>query len=475
MIKALAVVAAATLTVALGVAAPAGAAIVASQASLVNGQLTIVGSGAVPGSNVTVDNGPPTGLANAEGDFSISASGFSEPSCIATLYDGSVSVEVSLSGCTPTISRPPAVPGPPSLVGPPPGASVTEPVALSWQPPAGGRGLSFQWQVSTHPNFHTLVLTAVTASNVTSTTVSGLADGKYYWRVQSVSFPPFPYFTLFGNWAPTRSLTITGQAPGTPGTPTLTSPDGTEFHPVESFPLTWTTAQGAASYRLQISTSQTFAPGTVLDDVPESTTTARAPLIDLETPLFVRVFGVAANGTLGLPSPTLALRLTFHAPVPPPPSLLTPAGGATVTLPVALSWTADPNPQTAGYELDISSSPSFPGGCADAVLCVTDLTPPRWVVNSLAAGTYFWRVRSSHGLAGPDTGAVTAWSAARSFTVSNAPPRVKSLIIDVFTEGGVVLRSHTHVFSGTRPGPPAPLGHHARSTVLTVRAIEHAA
>ena len=98
----------------LGTPVPADAAIVTSQASLVNGQLTIVGSGAVPNSNVTVDNGPPTGQADAQGNFTISASGFSEPSCIATLYDGSVSVEVTLSGCTPTISAPPPVPGLPT-------------------------------------------------------------------------------------------------------------------------------------------------------------------------------------------------------------------------------------------------------------------------------------------------------------------------------------------------------------------------
>jgi hypothetical protein len=272
MIKALAV-AAATLTAVPGVAAPAGAAIVTSQASLVNGQLTIVGSGAVPNSTVPVDNGPPTGQADAQGNFSISASGFSEPSCVATLHDGSVSVEVTLSGCTPAISRPPAVPGPPAPVGPSPGASVTEPVALSWQPPAGMPGMSFRWQVSTHPSFHTLVLTATTGPRITSTTLSGLADGTYYWRVQSVRFPPSPYFSLFGHWAATRSLTITGQAPGTPGTPALTSPEGTEFHPEESFPLTWSTAPGAASYRLQMATAPTFVPGTVLVDVPESTTT----------------------------------------------------------------------------------------------------------------------------------------------------------------------------------------------------------
>ncbi len=91
-------------TATLAVAAAASAAIVTSQASLINGQLTIVGSGAVPGSNVSVDDGPTTGPADSQGNFSISASGFSEPSCVATLYDGSVSVEVTLSGCTPSIS-----------------------------------------------------------------------------------------------------------------------------------------------------------------------------------------------------------------------------------------------------------------------------------------------------------------------------------------------------------------------------------
>jgi hypothetical protein len=134
------VVAGAMLAAAVAVAGPADAAIITSQASLVGGQLTIVGSGAVPDSNVTVDNGLPDGQADAQGNFSISASGFSEPSCVATLYDGSVSVQVTLSGCTPTISAPPTAPGPPSATGPPPGASVTEPVVLSWQPPQVRRG-----------------------------------------------------------------------------------------------------------------------------------------------------------------------------------------------------------------------------------------------------------------------------------------------------------------------------------------------
>jgi hypothetical protein len=444
------VVAGVLLAATLGAAAPADAAIVTSRASLVDGQLAIVGSGAVPGSNVTVDNGPPTGLADAQGRFSISAGGFSEPSCVATLYDGSVSVEVNLSGCTPAISPPPTVPGPPSLAAPAPGASVTEPVTLSWQPPAATSGVSFQWQVSTSPRFATLVLTATTSAKAVSTTLSGLAPGTYYWRVQSVSFPPEPYFPLFGSWSPARSVTITGEAPGAPGTPALTAPaPGSQFHPEETFPLTWTTAKGAASYRLQLASSPAFAPGTLLADVPESATSAHAPLLGFPTALFVRVFGVAASGTLGLPSPTLALHITFRAPVPPAPRLLSPGNGATVTLPVALSWTSDPNPQAEGYQLEIAATPGFAGGCGDVEECVTGLSQPRDTLDSLPAGLHYWRVRSFHGLAGPGTGAVTAWSAARSFTVSSARPKIGSLTVNVFTEGGVVLRSHTHVFSGT--------------------------
>jgi hypothetical protein len=436
---------------ALGTAAPAGASIVTSQASLVNGQLTIVGSGAVPGSNVSVDDGPTTGPADAQGNFSISASGFSEPSCIATLYDGSVSVEVTLTGCTPTISPPPVVPGPPTPAGPPSGTSTTEPVALSWQPPAGMAGVSFQWQVSTDPSFTTLVLTAVTSPKVISTTLSGLAPGTYYWRVQSVSFPPSPYFPLFGNWTPVSSLTITGEAPGTPGRPALTAPaQHSEFHPEESFPLAWTTVPGAVKYRLQMSSRRTFAPGsTMLTDVTEHRTRARAPLFGFQTPLFVRVFAVAANGVLGLPSRILALHITFHAPIPGPPSLLAPADGATVTLPVGLSWTPDPNPQTEGYQLEINTTRNFAGGCGGVEECVTGLSKPRDTLFTLPAGIHFWRVRSFHGLRRPNSGAATAWSASRSFTVSGAPPQIKKLTIDVFSGGGTILASHTHVFSGT--------------------------
>jgi hypothetical protein len=192
-----------------------------------------------------------------------------------------------------------------------------------------------------------------------------------------------------------------------------------------------------------------FAPGTLLIDVAEHSTVASAPLFDFQTPLFVRVFGVNAQGVLSLPSTTLPLRITYKAPIPAAPTLVSPADKAIVTLPVTLKWTPDPNPQVEGYQLEINSNPSFSGGCGGVEECVTGLSQPLDTLFSLPSGVHFWRVQSSHGLAGPDRGAVTAWSAARSFTVSDAPPQVESLTIDVFTGGQTFLRSHTHVFSGT--------------------------
>jgi hypothetical protein len=428
----------------------ANAAIVTSQASLIDGQLTIVGSGAVPHSTVTVDGGLPIGQADAHGDFSISASDFSESSCVATLFDGSVTVEVTLSGCTATISPPPTPPGAPSLVGPPEGTSTQEPFALSWDAPTGSTGLSYRWQVSSQSSFASLVQTDFTNPKVTATTLSGLALGTYYWRVQSVKSPPDPYNLLFGNWSPVRKVTITGESAGTPGAPSLTTPvAGSEYHPVETFPLAWTSSPGASSYLLQMAPSATFAPGTLLAEVTEHSTTASAPLFGFQTPLYVRVFGMTAQGILGLPSPTVGLKITYKAPVPPAPKLLSPADGATTLLPVALQWTADPNPQVEGYQLEISNTSSFAGGCGDIEECVSGLSQHRDTLFSLPSGVHYWRVQSSHGLAGHGRDAVTPWSAVRSFTVSADPPEIQSLAIDVFTEGGVVLRSHTHVFSGT--------------------------
>jgi hypothetical protein len=66
-------------------------------------------------------------------------------------------------------------------------------------------------------------------------TVSGLAAGAYYWRVQGVSNN-----FVQGSWSAPRAVRVTGAGPGAPATPMLNQPrGGTNFHPWESFGMSW--------------------------------------------------------------------------------------------------------------------------------------------------------------------------------------------------------------------------------------------
>src|SRR5256885_1785659 len=124
----------------------------------------------------------------------------------------------------------------------------------------------------------------------------------------------------------------------------------------------------------------------------------------------------------GLPNGT-AFSVFFNNPVGPAPSPLTPANGASVTLPVTFTWTDVPKPQASGYELQIARDAAFSSIEED----VPQLNDPRRTVLSLTSGLKFWRVRSFQGDSSPTTAAATAWSAARTFTVASGPPAVASV------------------------------------------------
>ena len=98
---------------------------------------------------------------------------------------------------------------------------------------------------------------------------------------------------------------------------------------------------------------------------------------------------------------------------------------AVVTLPVTLDWSDVPNPQSSGYEIEISRNSSF----TDIEEFDPQLNDSNRTVLSLTSGTKFWHARSVQGNNSPNTAAVTAWSTARSFTVSSAPPTVASVTL----------------------------------------------
>jgi hypothetical protein len=105
---------------------------------------------------------------------------------------------------------------------------------------------------------------------------------------------------------------------------------------------------------------------------------------------------------------------------PPPPSggpaapvQSAPANGASVTVPLTLSWSAVTHPSgIIGYNWEISSAPAF---STLVTKNSTSGTVTQDGVGGLVAGTYYWRVQAVNGAL-----VQGAWSATRSFVVTGA-------------------------------------------------------
>ena len=100
------------------------------------------------------------------------------------------------------------------------------------------------------------------------------------------------------------------------------------------------------------------------------------------------------------------------AATPPTPSPVSPAAGASVTAPFTISWSAVTDPSgIVAYNWEVSASSNFTSIAANnSTMGATQDT-----VSGLGSGTWFWRVQSVNG-----NFVQSAWSAARSFTVTGA-------------------------------------------------------
>ena len=313
----------------------------------------------------------------------------------------------------------------PTALGPASGAQVVVPFTLSWSAVSDPSGIvAYNWQVSPSSTFSPVIQQNST-SGQTQDSVSGLANGSYFWRVQAVN-GAFEQ----GAWSQPRSFTVTGVGPGEPGTPTLSPPKGgTQFHPFESITFTWSSVPGAVTYVFEADKNPSFPVGSTRVHFDNITDTTRAIVIGdfcggCEQGTYVaHVYAVGANGARGVPSATVNFSVFYDAPLPAPPTPLAPVNGVTLTLPIAFSWTDVPNPQDQGYEIQISRDSAFTSIEDDIPL----ITPSHRDVLSLTSGAKFWRVRSFQGNNSANTAAVTAWSQTATFTVSAAPPSVVSL------------------------------------------------
>src|SRR5262249_5687582 len=105
---------------------------------------------------------------------------------------------------------------------------------------------------------------------------------------------------------------------------------------------------------------------------------------------------------------------TAAASGPPAPNLISPANGAVVQTPVALSWSSVTDPSgIVAYNWQVSTSSNF------SVVTTQNSTNGQTqdLASGLANGNYFWRVQAVNGAF-----VQGAWSSARGFTVSGTGP-----------------------------------------------------
>lgn len=407
-------------------AGPAAAAVTVSRAELSGTSLRLEGT-ATAGRDITVDR-VVMGRSDSGGRFRIERTGYTAPAdCTVDVDDGSATPRVAtLAGCTVTAPPPPPPSGPaaPTPLAPADGAGVTTPVTLSWSAtidpnPASQNG-GYNWEISTSSTFATLVVRDSTVPSLTSESVGGLAPATYFWRVQAVDGA-----LNISPWSATRSFVVTGSGTGALAAPTLgTLIDGAQYHPMESFPISWSAVTGASSYVVEASRDPAFpAPVEVrFDNIPDPaySLTFHSSLIGSWN---VRVRAVGADGVAGAPSNVRTFSVSYDAPIGPPPVPLSPADGATVSLPFVLDWADVSNPQSSGYVVEIARDPGF----SDVEALSTGLTASQWDILGLSSGTKYWRVQHAEGESSPTTAAFTAPSAVRSFTVAGGQGAVASV------------------------------------------------
>jgi predicted secreted protein len=373
----------------------------------------------------------------------------------------SILVGICIAVLTAANSAAQTPPPAPMLVAPSSGASVVQPVTLQWtavSDPDGPIG-SYSWQLGTTSAFSVVIADGFTDVRngdpiPTFARLSGLPNGTYFWRVKATQDVGGATGFIDSPWSAVRTLTITGLGPA-PGTPSFTAPANlSQFHALENFDITWTAVPNALYYLLEADDEPSFsAPQTLTLDAMQFGTTFHAGWGNEIPNVYYRVRAVSADNVRGLPSATLNVKIVNTAPVAPAPTVQSPVGGATVSVPFMFNWTDTPNPQVSAYDLDVDTDPNFAGSFG--VLLVQGVNRSDYVVAHdvpLPPGTYFWRVRALHGaVAGP-------WSASGSFRVVASPPTPPGLdLLWILPEPGTVEGGATTQARVTLSGP-APTG-----------------
>src|SRR3989339_458243 len=189
-----------------------------------------------------------------------------------------------------------------------------------------------------------------------------------------------------------------------PSTPILNSPTDAAANQLTSLTLSWNTATGAATYHVQVSTSNIFA-SILLEDSTLVTTSRAVTGLSNSAVYYWRVRAKNAGGVSAWAS---AWSFTTIIAAPAVPLLALPTDATTgQTLSPTLSWNTATGAAT--YHVQVSTSNTF----ASILLEDSTLTATSKTITGLDNNlTHYWRVRAKN------AGNVSAWASPWSFATA---------------------------------------------------------
>ncbi|MEJ5245830.1 MAG: right-handed parallel beta-helix repeat-containing protein, partial [Bacteroidota bacterium] len=263
---------------------------------------------------------------------------------------------------------------------------------FSWSSVSTATG--YQLQVASDATFTTIVKDETVTG--TSKSVTGLSyNTQYWWRVRALRG------TEQGAWSSVRSFTTIVQL----FAPSLQTPANLATNITINPTLTWDAYPTATGYKIQVSTSSTFAT-TIVNETVTGTSRALSNLQYLTT-YYWRVKSV--RGSEESDWSAVWSFTTVNQPLVAP-VLSSPANNSTnVAISPTLQWNAAAT--ATGYIVQVSTSSTF----ATTIVNETVTGTSRALSNLQYLTTYYWRVKSVRGSEESD------WSAVWSFTTVNQP------------------------------------------------------